>query len=313
MVRLIGYRLLISVPLLFGVSILTFVLVSLTPGDAARTILGTNGTPQQYAQLRHQLGLDQPLYAQYGHWVERVLHGNLGSSLFTGEPVTQALNERLSVTLSLIIGATALSALLGIGLGVLSALRTGSLGRLVDVLSLAGLALPNFWLGLLLVTLLAVKVHLFPATGYVPLNQSVGEWARALVLPVVTLMVGGVAVVAKQTRDSMLDVLRRDFIRTLRANGLPERSIIVKHALKNAAIPVVTVLGLIFVSLLSGTVLVESVFVLPGLGSLAVQTTNQHDIPVIQGVAVYFTLIVVTVNLLVDLTYGWLNPKVRSS
>jgi peptide/nickel transport system permease protein len=313
MVRLIGYRLLISVPLLFGVSVLTFVLVSLTPGDAARSILRTNGTPQQYAQLRHQLGLDQPLYAQYGHWLERAAHGNLGSSLFSGEPVTQALNERLPVTLSLIVGATALSALLGIGLGVLSALRAGSLGRVVDVLSLAGLALPNFWLGLLLVTLLAVEIHLFPATGYVPLTQSVGEWARALVLPVVTLVLGGVAVVARQTRDSMLDVLGRDFIRMLRANGVPEWSIVFKHALKNAAIPVVTVLGLIFVSLLSGTVLVESVFVLPGLGSLAVQATNQHDIPVIQGVAVYFTLIVVTVNLLVDLTYGWLNPKVLSS
>jgi peptide/nickel transport system permease protein len=313
MLRLIGYRLLISVPLLFGVSVLTFVLVSLTPGDAARTILGANGTPQQYAQLRHQLGLDQPLYGQYGHWLDRVVHGNLGNSLFTGEPVTQALNERLSVTLSLIIAATVLSAILGVALGVLSALRTGTLGRAVDVMSLAGLALPNFWLGLLLVTLLAVEIHLFPATGYVPLSQSIGDWARALVLPVVTLVVGGVAVVAKHTRDSMLDVLRRDFIRTLRANGVSEWSIVFRHALKNAAIPVVTVLGLIFVSLLSGTVLVESVFVLPGLGSLAVQATNQHDIPVIQGVAIYFTLIVITVNLLVDLTYGWLNPKVRSS
>jgi peptide/nickel transport system permease protein len=312
MVRLIAYRVLISVPLLFGVSILTFVLVSFTPGDAARAILGANGTPQQYAQLRHQLGLDQPLYAQYGHWLQRVVHGDLGSSLFSREPVAQALNERLSVTLSLIIGATILSAVLGIGLGVFSALRAGRAGWAVDVLSLAGLALPTFWLGLVLVTLLAVDIRLFPATGYVPLSQSVGEWVRALVLPVATLAVGGAAVVAKQTRDSMLDVLQRDFIRTLRASGASEWSIVLKHALKNAAIPVVTILGLLFVSLLSGTVLVESVFVLPGLGSLAVQATTQHDIPMIQGVGVYFTLIVIAVNLLVDLTYGWLNPKVRS-
>jgi peptide/nickel transport system permease protein len=313
MVRLVAYRLLVSVPLLFGVSLLTFVLVSFTPGDAARTILGGNGTPQQYAQLRHEMGLDQPLYVQYGRWLQSVLHGDLGSSLFSGEPVTQALGERLPVTLSLIVGATILSALLGIGLGVLSALRAGRIGWIVDVLSLAGLAVPAFWLGLILVTFFAVDMRLFPATGYVPLDQSVGEWVRALVLPVVTLAVGGVAVVAKQTRDSMLDVLQRDFIRMLRASGVSEWSIILKHALRNAAIPVVTVLGLIFVSLLSGTVLVESVFVLPGLGSLAVQATSQHDLPVIQGVAVTFTLIVISVNVMVDLTYGWLNPKVRSS
>jgi peptide/nickel transport system permease protein len=172
---------------------------------------------------------------------------------------------------------------------------------------------PSFWLGLLLVAALAVRVQLFPATGYTPLGTSPGQWLRGLVLPVVTLAFGAVAIVAKQTRDSMLEVLSRDFIRTLRANGVSERSIIFTHALKNASIPVVTVLGLIFVSLLSGTVLVESVFAIPGLGSLTVQATTGHDVPLIQGAVVYFTVIVVMVNLLVDLSYGWLNPKARAS
>jgi peptide/nickel transport system permease protein len=176
---------------------------------------------------------------------------------------------------------------------------------------MVGLAIPNFFLGLILIALFAVAIPLFPATSYVPFDESPLEWARSLVLPVVALATPGIAVVAKQTRDSMRAVLERPFIRTLRASGLPRRSIIYKHALRSAAIPVVTVLGLIFVASLGGTVLVESVFAMPGLGGLAVQATTQHDLPLIQGVAVYFTVLVVAVNLLVDLAYGWLDPRVR--
>jgi len=313
MLRLVARRLLMSIPLLFVVSALTFVLVSLTPGDAARAILGTGASQDQYLQLRHQMGLDKPVYEQYWTWLSHAVHGDLGTSLLSSQPVTQALNQRLQPTLSLIIGATLLSAFLGISLGVLSALRSGVLGRAVDVFSLLGLALPAFWLGLILVAEFAVRLQLFPATGYTLLDQSPGQWLRGLVLPVGTLAFGSVTVVAKQTRDAMLEVLGRDFIRTLRANGVAERSIIFKHALKNAAIPVVTVLGLIFVGLLSGTVLVESVFALPGLGGLTVQATTGHDIPIIQGAVIYFTIIVVIVNLIVDLSYGWLNPKARAS
>jgi peptide/nickel transport system permease protein len=241
------------------------------------------------------------------------VRGDLGTSLLNNQPVTQALNERLQPTLSLILLATLLAGLLGIGLGVLSAVKSGVLGRAVDVLSLAGLALPTFWLGLLLVAFLAVRVHLFPATGYTPISQSPGAWLQGLILPVVALAFGAMAVVAKQTRDAMRTALDRDFIRTLRANGVGEGSIVFKHALRNAAIPVVTVLGLVFIGLLSGTVLVESVFVLPGLGGLAVQATTSHDLPLVQGAVLYFTILVVIVNLVVDLSYGWLNPKARSA
>jgi peptide/nickel transport system permease protein len=310
--HLIARRLLLSVPLVFIVSVLTFVLESLTPGDAARLILGTEYDPARYAQLRQQLGLDEPLPVQYWHWLDGVLHGNLGQSVFSGAPVTSLLDSRLGVTFSLILGTVAVSTTVGVCLGLVGALRGGVLGRTVDTVSLLGLALPNFWFGLALISLFAVTLRLFPATGYTPLTASPLEWARGLVLPVITLSTAATAIIAKQTRDAMLDVLGRDFIRALRARGIPERTIIFRHALRSAAIPVVTVIGLVFVGLLSGTVLAEAVFALPGLGSLAVQATTEHDLPVIQGVAIYFTLIVVVINLLVDLAYGWLNPKVRS-
>jgi peptide/nickel transport system permease protein len=310
---LIARRLLLSVPLVFGVSTVTFLLVSLVPGDTARTILGQYATPQQYAQMRRSLGLDEPLLTRYWHWLEQAAQGNLGVSPVYSASVTSLLNSRLSVTLSLVVGATLVAAVIGVGLGVASALQSGFLARFVDALSLVGLAVPNFFLGLLLVAWFAVSIRLFPATGYVPLNSSPTEWLRSLVLPVVTLAVPGVAIIAKQTRDAMLDVMVSPFVRTLRATGISRRSIIFKHVLRSAAIPVATVISLVFISALSGTVLVESVFALPGLGGLAVQATTAHDLPVIQGVVLYFTVIVVAVNMIVDLAYGALDPRVRSA
>jgi len=313
MTRAIGRRLAQSVPLLLIVPTITFLLAALIPGDVARTIVGANASQAQYEQVRRSLGLNQPLYARYWEWLGQAFHGSLGTSLFWQQPVTSLLNSRLPVTLSLVVGSTAVAAAGGAALGTQAALRAGALGRLIDAISLVGLALPNFFLGLLLIAWFAVTLRLFPATGYVSLIQSPGGWIRSLVLPVVTLAVPGTAVIAKQTRDAMSGILDQPFIRTLRAAGVPRRSIIGRHALRNAAIPVVTVTGLIFVGSLSGTVLVESVFALPGLGGLAVQATSQHDLPLIQGVAVYFTVIVICVNLVVDLAYSWLDPRVRVS
>jgi peptide/nickel transport system permease protein len=309
--RSIGRRLWLSVPLLFGVSILTFVLESLTPGNPAAAILGTQATPETTAALSRQLGLNQPIYDQYWHWLERVLHGDLGRSILTQEPVTSLLDSRLSVTLSLIVGTVLVSSTIGIALGVASALRGGFLGRAVDALSLTGLAVPNFWLGYLLVLAFAIALPIFPATGYVAIGDSSVDWLRSLVLPVVALSVGGSSIIAKQTRDAMLDVLQREFIRSLRARGVSQRSIVFKHALRNALPNVVTLIGLFVVSLLLGTTLIESVFALPGLGSEVVLATSQHDLPVIEGVARYFTLIVVVVFVLVDSICAWLDPKVR--
>ncbi|HEU5031783.1 MAG TPA: ABC transporter permease [Spirillospora sp.] len=311
--RLIGRRLLVSLPLLFFSSALTFVLVSLVPGDPARTIAGQHATAEQYREIRGRLGLDDPLPVQYGHWLAKVLHGDLGASLFTGEPVTSSLNGRLPVSLSLIITGTVLSGLAGVALGLAGARRGGVLMRLVDALAMAGLAVPGFWLALVLIAVFAVGLRWFPVTGYVPFGDDPAGWARSLVLPVAALSLSTVAIIAKQTRDSVLDVLGRDFVRVMRANGLSERSILYRHVLRNAAIPLVTVLGVVMVGLLAAAVFVESVFAMPGLGGLTQQATVQHDIPMIQGAVLYITGLVIVINLVVDVAYGFLDPRVRAA
>lgn len=312
--RIILRRLLLAVPLLFVVSVLSFVLVSLTPGNAAQTLLGNSASPQAIAQVQRQLGLNLPLYEQYWHWLTGAVQGNLGLSLVSQQSVAASVTgTRMWVTLSLIGGALLVTALVGVGLGMLSAIRGGVLGRALDALSLVGYALPSFWAGAVLIALFAVKLKWFPAVGYVAFSQSPGQWLRSLVLPVVALSLGSVAIVARYTREAMLDILSSEYVRMLWANGIPARSIYFRHALKNAAARIITVLGIIVVGLLTGTVLVESVFALPGLGSLAVLATNQHDLPSIQGVVVLFTIVVIVVNLAVDLAYSWLNPRVTSS
>jgi peptide/nickel transport system permease protein len=314
MIRATARWLASSLALLFAVTVLTFLLSALAPGDAAKAMLSgqtTAYTPEQYHQLRHDLGLDQPLPAQYWHWLYRLLHGSLGTDLFSGQPITQAINSRLGASLSIIVGTVLVSAVVGLGIGIFSAVRGGLAGKLVNGLSLLGLAAPNFWLALVLVAWLAVQHQVFPATGYVPFGDDPAQWLRSLALPVITLSVGGSAFIARQTRDAMADVLGRDFIVALRAHGLPLRSIVFKHALRNAAIPIVTLLGLMFVSLLGGTVLIEGIFAIPGLGQQAVTASSTHNLPMIEGVAFYFTVVVIVVNLLVDLSYRWLNPMVR--
>jgi peptide/nickel transport system permease protein len=309
--KLVTRWLLTAVPLLLGVSALTFVLASLVPGDAARSILGLGATKAQYNALRDQLGLDQPLWRRYADWLGGALHGDLGQSIQSSGSVGSELSGRLWVTLSLVLGAVVLAGLVGVGLGLVSALRGGVLGKVVDVISLLGLAVPAYWLGLVLVTFLAVRWQFFPATGYVPFAESPQLWLESLVLPVLTLGFGSAAPIAKQTRDGVLAELEKDYVAVLRARGISERRIILKHVLRNAGTPVLSVVGLVAIGLFGGAVLAESVFVLPGLGSAVVSATAAHDLPLIEGVAVYFTIAVVLVNLLVELGYAALNPKVR--
>ncbi|MCX7520698.1 ABC transporter permease [Microbacterium sp. STN6] len=311
MVRLIVNRLLLSIVLIVISSIAIFLLMSLVPGDPARTILGANATPDSIARLRDQLGLDQPLLIQYGTWLGGVLHGDFGTSVFSGDPVETLILARVPVTLSLILLSTLVVAVIGTGLGLLSAVRGGVLGKFLDAISLVGLALPSYWVAILFVALFAVAIRIFPATGYTSLLQDPGRWLLSLVLPVAALSLGGVTIVAKQMRDSAMDVLARDYIRVLRATGIRERSIVLKHVLRNAALPSLTILGITVVGALTGAVFVENVFVLPGLGTLVTQATMSHDLPVVLGVGVYFTLFVIIVNLIIDLLYGVLNPKVR--
>jgi peptide/nickel transport system permease protein len=311
--RVVVRRLFLAVPLLFVVSALSFVLVSATPGDAAQQILGIEAPPEAYPKLRHELGLDLPLYEQYWRWVNDAVRGDLGTSLFNGEHVTKTIGDRLPVTLSLIIGSLLVIIVVGVGLGVFSAVRGGAVGRFVDGLSLIGFALPGFWVGAVLIALFAVQVHWFPAIGYVPLVESPSDWARSLVLPVVALALHSVAVMAKQTREAMMDVLASEHVRMAWANGIPAHLIFFRLALKNASMRVVTIVGLQMVGLLGGTLFVEQVFALPGLGYVLVNSTLQGDLPVVQGLTVFFTLIIVLINLVVDLAYTWLDPRVRTS
>lgn len=309
--RVVIRRLLSAIPLLLVVSFLSFLLLSLTPGDSAQSILGGEGSPAALAKLKSQLGLDHSLLHQYGSWLHGALAGDFGNSVFSHQPVFDLVMSRLPVTVTLVVASLLVLVTVGVSLGVFSAVRGGIPAKVVDSLSLVAFAMPSFWIGAILVALFAVKLGWLPATGYVSFADSPSQWMKSLVLPVTALSLHGIAAIAKQTREAMLEVLDSEHVRMARANGMRVRSIVFRHALKNAGIRVVTVLGIQVVGLLTGTVVVETVFGLPGLGSLAVNSTLQLDIPVVQGVVVCFTILVVLVNLAVDVAYTRLNPKVR--
>lgn len=312
MLKLILRSLVQSLALLLIVTALVFVMQSLIPGDVARAILGPEASEEQYTELREELGLDQPLVVRIvGYWAG-ILHGSLGNTLATNLPVGDLLLQRLPVTLSLVILGTMLATGAGVVLGVLGA-RKGKAGVAVDVISLLGLSIPSFWIAISLVTVVAIAVPLFPATGYARFEESPLEWAHALVLPVLALSLASASIVARTTRDSVDDSMGRLWVRTLRANGVSESSIVWRHALKNAAVPILSVAHIVFVGVLGASVFVENVFALPGLGSLMVRSVFGHEIYVVVGVIFVFTIMVIVANLLTELAYGWLNPRVRKA
>lgn len=311
-VRVVLRRAVLAVPLLFVVSALSFVLSSLAPTNVIDLRL-PSGTAAQRAQLARQLGFDQPIYDRYWHWLVHALGGNLGTSYVTGQRVTTEIGQRFPVTLSLVIPTMLVMFVIGVGAGVASAVRGGAVGRAIDTLSLVGFALPGFWVGAVLVSLFAVRLHLFPAIGYVSLAQSPTDWARSMVLPVAALSLLPIAVMARQMREAMMDVLASEHVRMARANGIPPRLIVGRLALKSASMRAVTVGGLQVVGLLTGTLFVEQVFTLPGLGSGLTAAASTGDVPVLQGIVVFFTLIIVVINLAVDLTYTLLDPRMRTS
>jgi peptide/nickel transport system permease protein len=313
MLTLVGRRLLVAIPMLFVVATLAFLLISLIPGDPAVSILGPDATAAQIAALRHSLGLDQPLLAQYGHWLLGALSGNLGESTQTGQPVVQLIAERLPVTISITLLGVAVTFVIGIALGLLSSLGGPWAGRITQVVSVLGLSIPSFWLGVLLVLLFSVTLNLLPATGYVPFGQSPSGWATSLVLPVFTVALAAIASVARQTRAAVNETLSKDYVRTLLATGTPRGTIVMKHALRNASIPVVSSLGFQFITIFGGAFIIEQVFALQGLGQLTVSAVTNHDIPLIQGVVLVSAILVIVVNLVVDVLYAWLNPRVRRS
>jgi peptide/nickel transport system permease protein len=313
MLKTLAWRLLGSLALLVMVPTVTFFIQAVVPLNIARSVLGLNASDDAVAALNERLGLDQPVIVRYIDWLSGAVRGDLGISYTTLEPVQSILAPRLGVSLSLIIGSLLVFSVVGILLGIVSATGGRIVGAVMDAVSSIGIAVPNFWLAVILIAVFAVRLNLFPATGYVDPSFSWQLWIVSLVLPVIALAFAGITSVAKQTRDQMLLAVGSPYARTLRANGASEISLVYKHALRNAAAPVVTVIGIIFVGALSGSVVVENIFVLPGLGSQALQSTLQHDLPVIQGIAVYFTVIVVIVNVIIDVATTALNPKVRAA
>ncbi|MEQ8993399.1 MAG: ABC transporter permease [Pseudomonadales bacterium] len=312
MLRFIAQRLLALIPLLLIVSLMVFSLVLLIPGDPAFLLAGEDATPEEVEAIREEMGLNDPVLVRYLAWLGALLQGDLGTSLFSDQPVLDVILERLPVTLSLALAAIVFSLAISIPAGVIAGTRPGSLvDRIVTVGSSVGLAVPNVWLGLMLVLMLAIWNPWFPATGYTALSHSVMGWWMHIALPAFTLGLSAAAILTRQLRGAMIDVMQQDYVRSARAKGLPYRKVVAKHALKNAAIPMVTILGLQTNSLLGGTVIVEQIFGMPGIGQLAVASVFTRDLPMIQGVVIMAVFVAVLVNLLVDLSYGYFNPKVR--
>lgn len=313
MTALLAARIVRMIPLLFIITIAAFSLILLLPGDPAVTLAGDNPTEDQVERIREAMGLNQPLPVRYLGWLGGVLRGDFGESLFSGASVAGLIVSRLPVTISLAVIAIILAVVIGVPAGILAAARRGSwIDRTVTTLSSAGIAIPSFWLGLMLILLFAVQLGLFPAGGYVPITRGVGPWLQCLILPAIALASTPAAELARHTRSSMISVLEQDYVRTARSKGTPERVVLFKHSLKNAASPVVTILSFQIAFLLGGSVIVEQIFGLPGVGSLAIQSVFQKDFPVLQAIVVITAVIVLFINLMTDVLYGFLNPKVRA-
>lgn len=304
MSRYLLKRILLSIPVLLGVSIVVFTMIRLIPGDPAQLMAGQAATAEVVRQIRESLGLDRSLPIQYAIFIGNLLKGDLGRSLFNSAPVVEELAQRFPRTVRLALASMVVASLIGIPAGILSATRHLSwLDSLVMVIALAGVSMPVFWLGLNLILIFAVRLHWLPAIGH--------ETWRHLILPSVTLGAASAAIIARMTRSSMLEVLRQDYVRTARAKGLAEPSVVRRHALRNALIPVVTVVGLQLGTLLSGAVLTESVFAWPGVGRLLVDAVLARDYPVIQGAVLLISTTFVALNVLVDMVYAVLDPRIR--
>jgi peptide/nickel transport system permease protein len=312
MLRLIVRRIAALIPLLLIVTVVVWGLLLLIPGDPARSIAGETATPEQVAAVRADLGLDDPAVVRYGRWLGDVVTGDLGTSLFTSYEVSDAIRDRLPITLSLVATSFLLSVAIGIPIGMLAATRRGTwLDRTLTVGTSVGIAVPNFWLGLLLITFLSMRLGWFPSGGYADFSANPLEWAHHMILPAITLAAAAAAEIARQTRASMIDVLGQDFIRTHRAKGMSQRRIVMRYGLKSALMPVVTIMGLQIARLFGLATIVEQIFNMQGVGQLAVDSVFKRDVPMIQGVVLLVTLVVVAANLVVDVSYGYLNPKVR--
>ncbi len=310
--RLLVRRLGGAVTVIFLASIMVALMVHLVPGDAASAVAGDNASAEQIEATRERLGLNDPIWVQYFNWAGNALRGDFGTSLITNRPVTDMIKQVLPATLSITLAATVIAVFIGVSFGGIAGLRRGAVDRIASLGTSLGIAMPSFWVGMLLVTFLALEFDLFPVLGYTPLTEDPVDWLHHITLPALALSLGMSAEVARQTRGGVVDVMAQPYIRTARAKGAPGTRLFFRHVVRNAAIPVVTVLGLQIGRLLGGVIIIEQVFAVNGLGTMAVRAVGDRDFPVIQAYVVLTTVIVVSINLLVDLSYGWINPRVRT-
>ncbi|MGQ3355535.1 MAG: ABC transporter permease [Phreatobacter sp.] len=305
-------RLAATIPVLFTVAVMVFLMLRLTPGDPAAIIAGDNATTQQILDIRTKLGLEQPILQQFFIWLGGLLRGELGESFFFRKTVFELISERIEPTLSLAFLTIVLAVCIAIPLGVLAAYKQGTwIDRIVMGFSVIGFSVPVFVIGYLLIYIFAIKLGWFPVQGYQRIGGGIWPWFRSLVLPAFTLSVIYVALIARMTRTSVLEVLSEDYIRTARAKGQTEMMVLFQHALKNAAVPIVTVVGIGVALLIGGVVVTESVYSIPGLGRLTVDAVLARDFPVIQAIILAFSLVYVLINLLVDLSYTIFDPRIR--
>ncbi len=301
-----------AIPILLIVSLITFGMIHMIPGDPAAAIAGISATPDQIAQIRHNLGLDEPILTQLVRWYAALFHGDLGTSLLLGEPVSHAIAIRLPITIGLSLYALVITLILGLFSGIIAALRQNSwVDQAAMVFSMIGISVPNFYLGLLLIIFFAVDLGWLPTGGYTPFTEDPVGWLATMTLPAVSLALLLTGLLARITRSTMLEVLRQDYVRTAKAKGLPRRKVVIKHALSNALIPIVTVIGIIVSLLLSGAVVTETLFSIPGIGQLLTQAVLNRDYPMVQGGVLVVTALMVLVNIGVDLLYALLDPRVR--
>jgi peptide/nickel transport system permease protein len=312
MLLFLGRRLLEALAIFIAVTTVCFTLMYLRGGEAIATnLLPLGAEPEQVRQLAEKLGLLRPLPLQYLDWLAHAVTGDLGTSYASSQEVTEGLALRIPATLSVVVVSLVFTVLLSVLLGVGAAIRGGVIDRMLQALSVTLQAIPAYWLALVFVIVFSLTLKLFPATGYVPITQSFGGWLASIFLPSMALALGNVAAVGTQIRGAMIDVLRQDFIRTLRSRGISGRAVVLRHALRNAAAPGLTILSLQVIGTLSGAVIVERIYALPGIGNLAIQSGLRGDIPFVLGVVTFMVIVVVVVNLLVELLNGFLNPKAR--
>ncbi len=307
-------RLLAAIPVMGFVALFVFLLLRLTPGDPAAIIAGDTATPEQLERIRDSLGLNEPLFTQFFKWIGRLLQGDFGTSILSGKPVIELISARMEPTISLALTTIILSVIIAVPLGVIAAWKQGTLiDRFVMLLSVLGFSVPVFVIGYLMISLFSMELNWFPVQGFRPIGDGLGPFLQRIALPTFTLTLLYIALIARITRTSMLEILGDDYIRTARAKGLPESRVLMRHALRNCSVPIITVIGIGFALIISGVVVTESVFNLPGLGRLTVDAVLARDYPVIQAVILLASLIYVVINLLIDIAYVLLDPRIRYS